>query len=125
MARTAIPIATYARPVGTVELIAAAVSFDQVNGMKFPNDGRTILIVGLDTGGDSSTNQITAESRPDPFGRIGDLVKIFSVESFNLIGPFDPVLWNQADGNVYLDSDHGANFSDAEDFRVVAVRLPY
>jgi len=126
MARTAIPIMTYGSNAsldvfGTVEQ-----PFDHANGMKFPNDGKTILIIAND-GGDLLSDTITVHSVSDPYGRTGDLVAPISGNpvsddvDFTVMGPFPPALWNQTDGFVYLDN---VNAPDVSTSYIAAVRLP-
>ena len=86
----------------TVQLIAAnsgaaltMVAADAADGMKFPNDGRTELLI---ENGDSSAKTVTITSVPCSHGRLGDLVLTVGAGAREIIGPLDPSLFNQTSG---------------------------
>lgn len=104
MPRTAIAVQDVEANANEAITFAA---MDSANGMKFPNDGRTILIFKND---DASAHQVTVVSKGDPvFGRTGDLVKSVPAGGEEVVGFLNPAGWNQVSGvdagNVQVDVD--------------------
>lgn len=100
MARTAIPI----QDSGFQTTLAISwTNSDQSNGMIFPNDGQTILLV---KNGDSSARVVTVHSVTDDAARTGDLTPSVAAGATQMIDPLRPQWWNQRNadlGNVYVD----------------------
>lgn len=101
MPLTSIAVQAIAKNAGA-ELVD--VNADQANGNKFLNDGRTRLVI---TNGDGSPRTATVTSVADPFGRTGDVAVIVTNGKSAVIGPFDPLLFNQADGTITLNWSAG------------------
>jgi len=101
---------------------SAAVNFgaaDSVNGMVFPNDGRTILLV---KNAGAAPITVTVASVQDEYGRSGDIsAASVDVGAERVVGPLRPALWNQKSGTdmgkVYVD------VSDDTSVTVAALRL--
>ncbi|MDR4483828.1 MAG: hypothetical protein R3B95_11550 [Nitrospirales bacterium] len=90
-------------------------AMDQANGMKFLNDGRTILVA---KNGDASAHQLTVVSKGDPvFGRTGNLVKSIPAGGEEIVGFLNPAGWNQVSGvdagNVQVDVDDDTSMTIA------------
>jgi hypothetical protein len=105
--------------ISNVTLTAA----DSANGMMFPNDGKTVLVV---INNDVSSKTVTVVSVPDENGRTGDIVLTVpaAVGGFPGIAITDQLptaLFSQQTtdaGNVYV------TFSAATSVKVAAVRIP-
>jgi hypothetical protein len=105
--------------ISSVTLTAA----DSVNGMMFPNDGKTVLIV---INNDVSTKTVTIVSVPDENGRTGDIILTVPAASGSFPGiaitdQLPTALFTQQStdpGNVYV------TFSAATSVKVAAVRIP-
>lgn len=111
MARTAI----------TPQAAGGAVTFgaaDATNGMRFVNDGKTVLIV---KNASAAAITVTVRSVPCSHGRLGDLiVTVPATTGEAVIGPFAKDLFDQQStdlGNVYVD------FSASASVTVAAVKL--
>ena len=117
MARTAIAVQEIAYlGSGAINFSAA----DATNGMMFPNDGRTVLLVKND-----GTSAITATvvSVADEYGRTGDIAPTVAAGEIRIIGPLRSGLFNQKNG-----ADQGkvyVNFSADTNVKVAAVRLNF
>ncbi len=90
---------------------------DAVNGMMFPNDGATILII---RNSDAAAKTVTIKSVPDEAGRSVDQVITVAAGAIAIVGLLRPAWWNQRStdaGSVYID------FSAATSTTVAALRL--
>lgn len=96
---------------------------DSVNGMMFPNDGKTVLIV---VNNDVAAKTVTIVSVPDENGRSGDIVLVVPAAAGGFPGiaitdQLPGALFSQQStdaGNVYV------SFSAATNLKVAAVRIP-
>jgi hypothetical protein len=96
---------------------------DSANGMMFPNDGRTVLIV---VNNDVAAKTVTIVSVPDENGRTGDIVLVVPAAAGGFPGiaitdQLPTALFTQQatdPGNVYV------TFSAATNLKVAAVRIP-
>lgn len=100
---------------------SGAISFaaaDAVNGMLFPNDGKTVLLV---KNGGASAITLTVVSVADEYGRSGDIAPPVAAGEERIVGPLRPALFNQRSGadagKVYV------NFSSGTSVTVAALRL--
>jgi hypothetical protein len=66
----------------------------------FSNDGLALLFIK--TGAGASGN-MTVKSVPCPDGRIKDIVKAMEATKFYVVGPFEPRLFNNANGKVDVE----------------------
>lgn len=93
---------------------------DAANGMMFPNDGRTILLV---KNADAAAKTVTIRAVPDEAGRSVDLVVTVAAGKTALVPPLRPAWWNQRSGadmgQVYVD------FSAATNTTVACNRLNF
>lgn len=115
MARTSIAIQEVASQSNIAAVTLGAV--DSVNGMMFPNDGQTILLV---QNADAAPKTVTVASVADEAGRTGDQVITVAAGKIAIVGPLRQAWWNQRSsdaGNVYVD------FSAATSTTVAALRL--
>lgn len=90
---------------------------DAVNGMMFPNDGQTVLLV---KNADAASKTVTVQSVQDENGRTGNLVVTVAAGKTGIIGPLRPKLFSQRSidaGMVYVD------FSAATSTTVACLRL--
>ena len=62
---------------------------------RIPNDGKVVLLVYGATG-----DTFTFTPVLDKFGRTETLAPVVAVGDFACLGPWNPDLWNQADGAV-------------------------
>ncbi|CRF28840.1 Uncharacterised protein [Mycobacterium tuberculosis] len=114
MPRTAIAVQTIGFQSGTTISYAAA---DATNGMLFPNNGQTVLVVKNASAG--SIN-VTVKAVADEAGRSVDLVQAVAAGADAIIGPLRPAWWNQRSADldkVYVD------FSAAASVSVAALKL--
>ncbi len=92
---------------------------DAANGMMFPNDGRTILIV---KNADTASKTVTVVSVADQWGRTGDHSITVAAGGEAIVPPLPPAVWSQQSGadanNVYV------NFSAATSTTIGCLRLP-
>lgn len=110
MARTAIAVQTIADGTGASVSLANS---DSANGMLFPNDGKTELIVKNANG---SPVTLTVRSVACSHGRTGDLVYSVPNGAVWSVPKLDPGLFNQsaADlGSVYVDFSISSNITVA------------
>jgi len=120
MARTLLAVQNVPQFNGLTPIVWTAV--DSVNGMMFPNDGQTIVLV---RNNDAASKTATMRSIADEHGRTGDIALIVPAASGGVPGeaifnPENQALFNQvgADaGNVYLD------FSAATATTVAVLRI--
>src|SRR4051812_47519213 len=114
MARTAIPIQTVPANGGGIAGLTFTAA-DQANGMQFPNDGRTLLLI---KNTDASPHNVTVKSVPDRFQRSGDtIVAAPASTTVSIAGPFQFELFQQTTGVVNVD------FASATGMTVAAVQL--
>ena len=109
MARTAIALQAVVRGTGAQLTEVAA---DAANGMMFPNDGDTELVVV--TGGTGIN--VTIRSVPCSHGRSGDQVVAVAANKRAVFPKWDPALFNQSgtdQGNVYVDFSAGTSVTVA------------
>jgi hypothetical protein len=120
MAKTAIAVQNVPAGSGIQNVNLAAA--DSVNGMMFPNEGRTSLVI---LNNDVAAKTVTIASVPDENGRTGDIALVVPAASGGIpgIGICDTLpstLFNQQNsdaGNVYV------SFSAATNLKVAAVRF--
>lgn len=116
MARTSIAVEEVAFQGYDSDVTFTAV--DAVNGMMFPNDGRTVLLV---RNADAAAKTVTVVSVADDAGRTGDHSIVIAAGKTAIVNPLRPGWWSQrggADGGqVYVD------FSAATSTTVACVRL--
>jgi hypothetical protein len=74
---------------------------DSANGHSFVNDGHQMLYVK--NGGGSSINVTISTTGKLAGLSLAALVIAVPNGQERMIGPFDPTVFNQADGNVYAD----------------------
>ena len=64
----------------------------------FPNDGKTFVVMYADGG---AGDTLTFTGKNDKYGRpSADLDFAIATAKTGIVGPFDPSLWNDADGKV-------------------------
>lgn len=116
MARTSIAVQEVPFQGNIAGITLGAV--DAVNGMMFPNDGRTLLVV---RNADAAGKTVTVKSVADEAGRTGDQVITVAAGAIAVVGPLRRSWWNQPSGadsgNVYVD------FSAATNTTIAALRL--
>ena len=61
------------------------------------NDGRTVLVFHADAAGGDT---ITFAAVADKFGRTETLAPVVSAGKVAILGPFNPELWNNSDGEI-------------------------
>jgi hypothetical protein len=69
---------------------------------RIPNDGKVVLLVDGVTG-----DTLTFTPVVDKFGRTETLAPVVAAGKFACIGPFNPEIWNQADGCVIFKCTAG------------------
>lgn len=113
MARTAIAVQQIKKnSSGTVAFAAA----DSANGMSFPNDGTTKLMVKNSSG---APINVTVASVACSHGRTSDVVQAVAAAAEAQFGPFDPSLFNQGGG---VGGSVNVDFSAAASVTVAAVK---
>ena len=85
-----------------------------VDGHSVANNGEMFLHVKNAAVADIT---VTLVSIPDPWGRVGDRAVVVPDGEELMIGPIPPLLYNQADGTVYV------NFTAVTSVTVAAIRL--
>lgn len=93
----------------------AFTDFVDANEMDFDNVGGNVLIWIENSGAGSQT--ATFKTVADPFGRSGDMDVAVVNGKTAVVGPFNPMVWNQSDGKVHIDS------GDEDSFAFAAVRF--
>jgi len=73
---------------------------DSANGHSYPNGGSEFLHVK--TGGTGTTVTVKNPTTVDGL-TVPDRTYVLGTNTERMIGPFPPNLYNQADGNVYVD----------------------
>jgi hypothetical protein len=96
-----------------VESDANVVAGDDGDSFKFPNDGKTVLVVVSGTG-----DTFTFTARSDKYGRTEALAPIVAGAKTAILGPFLPELWNDGEGYIEFTPTTG-NSDDA----LLAVRV--
>jgi len=112
--------ATKAGPAALLDLVTAAVSWDNVtyaDGVEFANDGKTVLIVSNVDAVKTSTQ--TFQAVLDEDGRTETLAPVVAALKTGLMGPFLPTLWNTSDGRIRFIPSQAAEV----DIKFVAVRV--
>lgn len=69
---------------------------------RIPNDGKVVLLMDSVTG-----DTLTFTPVLDKFGRTESLVPVTAAGKFVCFGPFNPEIWNQADGCVIFKCTAG------------------
>lgn len=117
MARTAIALQDVPFQSGIANITYTAA--DNANGMKFDNNGNTLLIV-KNTGAGACT--VTVRAVADEAGRTVDLVLVCPITTgFLIAGPFRTQWWNQ---RVAPDvGSVGVDFSTGTGVTVAVCRL--
>ena len=85
---------------------------------RIPNDGKVVLVVV----GGAGAKQLTFTAVTDKFGRTETLTPTPTASKTSVIGPFNPDLWNQADGAVIFKPAAGGLVTDK--YLVVRVGNP-
>ena len=88
---------------------------DTVNGNRFVNTGREILLVD-NTGTDTVT--VTVKSVADVFGRTGDAIRNVVAGTSAVFQMFPTAGWQQPDGYIYVDC------TAVDDVKLAVIRLP-
>lgn len=97
MARTTLTV----QQISRTPLTPTYTAVDQPNGNQFANDGRVILHVK--NGGGSSTTLTIKRNYSVDGAAVPDLTVTVTNAQERKVGPFPTDLFNQSDGNVYLD----------------------
>lgn len=84
--------------------------FVAANDFEFVNDGKTILVINNAGSGSQAADVISVA---DSAGRLQDLTVTTTNGKISIAGPFNPSLWNQADGKVHIDASVEDNFEFA------------
>lgn len=104
MARTALTVQQISR--GT-PLSPTYTAVDQPNGNQFVNDGR--INIHVKNGGGGSLTVTMKRNYNVDGAAVPDLTATVPAGQERKIGPFPTDLFNQADGNVYLDWSTGTS----------------
>lgn len=120
-AHTAITVQAPAQYNGLQNVTLTAA--DSVNGMMFPNDGRTVFLV---VNNDVAAKTVTIVSVPDENGRTGDIILTVPAAAGGFPGiaitdQLPTALFTQQNsdaGNVYV------TFSASTNVKVAAIRIP-
>ena len=112
MARTAITVQKVALG-GLTPSFAAA----DINGQYFSNDGNVLLEV-KNAGAGAITVTITAVAKLAGVSLTNPAISVPLTNGDKMIGPFDPTVFNQSDGTVYVD------YSGVTSVTVAAIQLP-
>ncbi len=112
MARTVLAVQDTAL-AGLTPVYTAA---DAVNGMQFLNDGKTILHI-KDTGVGACTVTLTTPAKVGGLDVADPTIVVPATTGDKMSSTLNPTLFNQADGNVYVD------FSTATGVTVAALRV--
>ncbi len=118
MADVDMAVSTLTRVTGItdIENDANVVDGDDGTPYYFPNDGMTLLAFQA---GAAAGDTITFTGYADEFGRVAaSFTFIVAAGNTGLVGPFEPHLWNGADGRVAFTLG-GADATD----HFLAVRL--
>lgn len=108
MAETALTVTTVGK-AGTAKTTANA---DTSNGNKFANDGRTFLYL-FNNGSTGSATVTIATAKTVGGYAVGNQDISLTTTQEKIAGPFDPDIFNDADGNVTL-SISGAGATDVD-----------
>lgn len=94
---------------GAVSAVTAGVG----NGVKFPNNGRTILVV-INKGAAGSLTVKSGTFRGLAVADHAAITVLINTDNdgVNIVGPFDPVLYNDAAGKVNVEITTGAGGMD-------------
>jgi len=115
MARTTLtPQVTLRSSNGLTPTYSAA---DQANGQQFQNTGRELLHV-KNTNGATRTLTVDTPGSVDGQAIANPTFVIPATTGDKFIGPFPPAVYNQSDGNVYLDWSADTNVT------IAVLRLP-
>lgn len=115
MARTAITPQVILRTSNGLTPSYGAV--DQANGNQFQNTGREILHV-KNTNGATRTLTVATPGSVDGLAVADPTFVIPATTGDKFIGPFPPGVYNQNDGNVWLDWDASSGVT------IAVLRLP-
>lgn len=113
MARTALTV----QPVSIAGLAPAYTAADQPNGHEFVNDGNMLLHV-KNTGGGACTVTLQTPAVVSGVAVSDPTVSVPATTGDRMIGPFDPTIFNQAGGLVYVDLSTGTGVT------LAAIKLP-
>lgn len=111
MARDTLTIQAISSKTTPYDLDVAWTAGVAANDMQFANNGNTILLVK--NAGTSGTQTVTVVSVADEYGRTGDLSIAVGQGKYAFVGPLLPGIFNQSDGNVYLNFTTEDNLSFA------------
>jgi len=112
--------ATKAGPAALLDLVTAAVSWDDTtytDGVEFDNDGRTVLVVSNADAVKTSTQTFQAVADSD--GRTETLAPVVQPTKVGMHGPFLPILWNTSDNRIRFVPSQAAE----TDIKFVAIRV--
>jgi hypothetical protein len=90
---------------------------DAANGHQFVNDGQTFLHV-KNTGGGACTVTLTTPATIGGVALADPTVSVPMTSGDKMIGPFDPSLFNNAGGLLYVD------LSTSSGVTLAAIKLP-
>lgn len=107
--RTELAVQDIQAYAGAVPVFVAG---DDVNGMQFINDGRTILLVKAGVAG---AGDVTVLGIQDSSRRVGDTVLTLENDDDGYIGAFPLELYGQAGGKVFIDFE-------VADVQIAAIR---
>lgn len=113
MARTALTVQSAAIS-GLTPSYAAG---DLANGHEFVNDGNTMLHV-KNTGGGACTVTLQTPGKVAGVDISDPTVVVPATTGDKMIGPFDPTVFNQSGGLVYVDISTGTGVT------LAAIKLP-
>lgn len=101
-------ISISAQQIVRTGLASALAAVDQPNGNQFANDGMCFLYVKNGSG--SSINvTISTPGNVDGLAVADLVVAVPATTGERMIGPFPPGIYNQSDGNVYVDYSSGTS----------------
>lgn len=103
MARTALAVITTTVD-GPLDMSAVEVAGDAVDDVGFPNDGATKLYARNAGAGAHTLTIRTPKVLPGGLAVAEDTV-IIAAGKHAILGPWDRDIYNQPDGQVYVDSD--------------------
>ena len=118
MARTALTVLTQTSRTG-LSIADAAMTAAFVDGHKFVNDGRTVLLM-QNTNAASRVVTVQTPGLVDGVLSVADLGITVAATTGRILTPFfPPTIYNQSDGMVYID------YSATAGLLVAAIKIPW